>query len=313
MELLCPECMGALEITHGGSARCTLHGGEFEIMFLRGQVTQTQSAPAVSRPQVPAKQSDSFSCPNCGQRYRNDSKLMGHNVKCSKCLTEFQAPAAMAELVSADSGREANPYQVSQSTCVRHPSVPTDVHCSSCGVAICDTCAFPQSDGRRLCPECAQRPSFLPPGFTPAPEVPSGVHCAWHADVQAVHYCKACRKPVCPTCDFTLAGNVHVCPDCATKPQQNISSKRKSKITWSFVTAIISTVCFAIMLGGIAVEAAELVFTLVVFASLFGTGIAVSALERRLVNPPSLWIAVIWNSILLALCLLFMLIGALML
>lgn len=78
------------------------------------------------------------------------------------------------------------------------------------------------------------------------------------------------------------------------------------------MTAIFSTVCFALMLGGVAVEAAELVFTLVMFASLFGTGISVSTLERRLVNPPVLWTAVIWNSIMLALCLLFVLIGVFM-
>lgn len=34
-ELLCPECLGTLQVQDGRTARCTTHGGQFEILFLR--------------------------------------------------------------------------------------------------------------------------------------------------------------------------------------------------------------------------------------------------------------------------------------
>ena len=48
MELLCPECLGPLVTRDGRTATCTLHGGEYRILFLRGQLV----APPASRPPI---------------------------------------------------------------------------------------------------------------------------------------------------------------------------------------------------------------------------------------------------------------------
>jgi hypothetical protein len=43
--------------------------------------------------------------------------------------------------------------------------------------------------------------------------------------------------------------------------------------------------------------------------SIVGTAMAVSAYDRRLSNPASVWAAIVWNSILLAIYLLLILVG----
>ncbi|HLG16300.1 MAG TPA: hypothetical protein VJH03_17605 [Blastocatellia bacterium] len=55
-----------------------------------------------------------------------------------------------------------------------------------------------------------------------------------------------------------------------------------------------------------------MVLGLLIFApSIAGTAMAVSAFDRRLVNPPAIWVATIWNGVVLAALILLSIIGSL--
>lgn len=277
MEMLCPECLGPLVTGDGKTAVCTLHGGRYGILFLRGQAV------------VPLP------------------------------LTRPLVEAAVDAVLMNGEAQADNPYRAPVQhlqTCVNHPGVQTEQNCELCGKAICLTCAFPQRDGTSLCPDCVGKARV----FTPAAsEVAAGICCTRHPQVQAVHYCKSCRKPVCSTCDFALAGGVHVCPDCATKSNRELSATRKTTLGWSFALAVWCTVGVALLLSGVFAEAAMnresaevfgfVVSLLVFMPALIGTGLSLGTLDRRLANPPMVWVAIVWNISVLAVLLLLTLIG----
>lgn len=48
MEPRCPECLGVLELRENNTARCTIHGGEFEVLFVREDVLTPAYAGAPS-------------------------------------------------------------------------------------------------------------------------------------------------------------------------------------------------------------------------------------------------------------------------
>lgn len=277
MEMLCPECMGPLVTRDGKTATCTLHGGEFRILYMRGLVVTSPPAPT------------SVSETTTGTRLEPAAEQVNN---------PYRAPAELTQ------------------TCVRHPGVTTGVNCAACDAGICQTCSFPQPDGSQLCPDCVGKARVVPPSWR---EVPEGVMCTRHPEVQAERYCKSCRKAVCATCDFALPGGVHVCPDCATKPNRALSSKRKTLIGWAYVLAIWCTVWLGLLVGGAfaevvtdaeSAEAFGLFLSLVLFIpSLIGVALAFSALDRRLANPPVVWVAVIWNGLALTVYVLLNIIG----
>jgi hypothetical protein len=280
MEMLCPECLGPLITSDGRTARCTLHGGEYRILFLRGQpAAEPVAAESLALPVEAAPK------------------------------TVFESPPAMA-----DSPYRSPAHEVQ--VCVRHPDVETSVSCARCGVPICLTCRFPQADGTQLCPECVTK---VRAWSGTVREVPEGVMCAQHQQVQAEHYCKSCRAPICGTCDFALPGGVHVCPDCATKTNRGLSSKRKTLLGWGYALAVWCTIGLVLLFGGAAAgmfdepggeEAIGMLFSVFVFIpSLVGTALSVAVLDRRLSNPPFVWIAIVWNALILAILLLLTIVG----
>lgn len=262
MEMLCPECLGPLKTADGKTARCTLHGGDYRILFCREEPT------AAPRPM----------------------------------------PGALP--VVAPMPADASPYASPAPdvrVCPRHPSVFAPHTCRECLTPICETCSFLQPDGWRLCPDCA---SPGPRRVTAASRALEGVKCTRHPDVPAVVRCQACSKPICATCDFCLPGQVHVCPDCVSRRDDRLSSKRKNTLTWSFVLAVVATLGFVVMLSGAFAGMADdqageqllgLIFSGMVFLpSLVGTALSVGTLDKNLSNPALIWVSVVWNGLLLA-------------
>jgi hypothetical protein len=206
--------------------------------------------------------------------------------------------------------------------CVRHPDVPAAAVCARCAAPICHTCAFARPDGTSYCPNCAALSASAHPGSIGfvAPRVLSGVMCARHPTVPAVHRCKVCRTAVCTTCDFALPGGVHLCPDCATRPQTALSPKRKRRLILSYAIAIWCTIGLAILFSGALasfvtsredLQAFGVVISLLIFfPSIAGTALGVASLDRRLANPPALWAATIWNGVILAALLLLSIVGS---
>jgi hypothetical protein len=212
------------------------------------------------------------------------------------------------------------------SVCVQHPNVAAVYACSLCGTPICATCAFSEADGRQLCPQCVGRLATAKPaertrvGY--APSVPDGARCVQHPHLQAVHQCKACGAFMCATCDFALPGGIHVCPACAASPQTSLSPRRKKLLIGSYVLAVWTTIAGGLLLSGIFAEVAEtkegeailgLIFSLTMLVpSIIGTSLGFSAKDRRLPNPPAVWVAVIWNLLLLGGFVLLCIIGSFM-
>jgi predicted Zn finger-like uncharacterized protein len=149
----------------------------------------------------------------------------------------------------------------------------------------------------------------------------SGQMCFWHPTVQAVQICKACGTAVCQTCDFLFPGNIHVCPRCATSRPQGLSGKRRTYMIWSYVLAVWSTLATIFFLSGAAVammgpgvekEALGIMMSLFMLVpAIIGTALGSAAMERNS-KPISVWIAAIWNGLIVALFILLCVVGIFM-
>ncbi|HEX7375547.1 MAG TPA: hypothetical protein VF278_00465 [Pirellulales bacterium] len=274
MQLLCPECLGPLATTDGRTARCTLHGGTYRILFWR-QAPRTPPQPMPGTMPVV-------------NRLPLDA-------------SPYASPAAEVR------------------GCPRHPSVDAPFTCAGCMTPMCQTCSFLRPDGRRFCPDCmSPAPLKLPANSGEL----NGVKCSRHPEVPAVVRCQACSAPVCATCDFLLPGQIHACPGCVSRTDHRLSSKRKTMLGWAFALAIFATLGMAALFSGAMAGLAQgpggqevigMLFSLVsFFPSLIGTALAFSTLDRRLSNPGVIWVAIVWNCLLLAVFVLLTVIGTFM-
>jgi hypothetical protein len=50
MQLRCPQCLGALVTTDGQTARCSIHGGEYKILFNRETLKVMENVPLIPSP-----------------------------------------------------------------------------------------------------------------------------------------------------------------------------------------------------------------------------------------------------------------------
>jgi hypothetical protein len=149
--------------------------------------------------------------------------------------------------------------------------------------------------------------------------VPAGVKCSQHPQVAATRRCRLCGGFMCETCDFSLPGDVHICPICAAKPQTDLSPRRKKFLWGSYALAIWSTVGMVCLVSGVfghrVTTKAEqellgiVLLFFVLFPAIIGLALGVSARERRLPSPPSLWIAIAWNGIIVGIFMLLMIVG----
>lgn len=187
------------------------------------------------------------------------------------------------------------------------------------------TCAA--HDGRyQILFDRSADPAVLVPPTAPAPKYPAAgpapppldIPCQQHPDVQAVMRCRICSKGACAVCDFELPGNVHVCPACLEKePATEVSAKRRKLMVIGLVLGAFSTLmlimtasgAFFRMFGGYSQALDVVVTSLMRWPAQIGVGLSVSALDQRLGNSMGMWIAVVWNALLLGIVLLLIIIG----
>ena len=141
--------------------------------------------------------------------------------------------------------------------------------------------------------------------------------CVQHPHLAATGQCRSCGAYMCATCDFALPGDIHLCPSCATKPQTEISDKRKNHRAWSYGLATFATLGVVLLFAGAFAsegKAAQdamgaLLSLIILIPSIIGLSLGLGSIDRRLVNPPSLWVATIWNGLIVALFLLLCAVG----
>ncbi len=176
----------------------------------------------------------------------------------------------------------------------------------------------PVADGR-----AAAREAWSPSDPWTEPVSPAraslGVPCIKHPAVDAMHRCRSCGAPICETCAFKFPGGVVVCPACAASPKSSLSPKRRTYLVLSFICATIATLFLGVVFSGALsnhvlnqhdAEALGVVILLVVLGTTIpGIALAASARLPRRPAPIAVWIASIWNILLLGGFFLLMLIG----
>lgn len=230
-------------------------------------------------------------------------------IICPECRADLIVNDAQTAVCTAHGGNfqvlfdrrvapaEAPRAEVVAAAPVHFPSVKT------CGV--CNT-ANPLS--ATTCGVCGR--SFglldLTARMMPPPvEQLAGVKCAQHPDVDAIARCRVCSNAMCATCEFILPGNVRACPACLEKePETTISPKRVKMSIAGIALAAWTTFMFILMLNGSLARAlghdqgaAAVIGYMVLIPAIAGVALSLAALDRRLQNSRSIWIAVVWNSI----------------
>jgi hypothetical protein len=159
----------------------------------------------------------------------------------------------------------------------------------------------------------------VPPPIPESPAVRAGIMCVQHSKVQATQQCRRCGGYMCPTCDFAFPGGVHFCPTCVSKADDGLSPRRKQLLVGSYLFAVWSTVGMACLVSGALRGLADkkedqtaLGWVLLIFVlgpAITGLAFGMSGKRKQAANPATLWIAIIWNAILVASFVVLMLIG----
>jgi hypothetical protein len=149
--------------------------------------------------------------------------------------------------------------------------------------------------------------------------VPAGMRCVQHPTVAATGSCRTCGAYFCATCDFALPGGVHLCPTCATTPNTALSPRRKRAMIASIAIAVWCTIFLAVLFSGALAkhlrtaadrQALGVAFSLFLMVpSIVGLALGLGSIDRRLNNPPPLWVGTIWNGVIVAIFLLLCIAG----
>lgn len=256
-------------------------------------------------------------CPEClGTLESRD----GRSAQCATHGGEFEILFARHPLALPQ--HDANippPLLVEGAACAQHPSVAAVHACTSCGTPICAVCDFEQADGSHWCPDCAHRAAANPSVLMPQAQMPAGVHCVQHPHLQATSQCKVCGAFMCSTCVFDLPGGMKLCPTCATTPQTALSPKRKKMLIGSFALAVWCTLVMVALFAGMFKsmvttkddeQALGFVLMLILIVpSIVGLALGMSSMDRRLPNTIAMWIATVWNGLILGAFILLMIVG----
>lgn len=146
MEMLCPACLGRVTTDDGKTARCTIHGGTFQILFNR-------AAMSLNQPSTPAPQPPPDSPP----------ATLDLTVPVAEAASP-PPPAPSGASGPLTVGELLAQHPPTGMYCVQHPGTMATQRCANCGGYMCATCDFVFPDGLHLCPACATNPQ---PALTP--------------------------------------------------------------------------------------------------------------------------------------------------
>jgi len=126
---------------------------------------------------------------------------------------------------------------------------------------------------------------------------------------------------MCDTCKFELPGGIQICPSCATTPRTTLSPKRKKMLIGSYALAAWCTLVMGALFAGVFQamgkdKAAEqalgiLLMFILLGPAIVGVALGVGVMDRRLPNTMAMWIATVWNGLILGGFILLMIVGIL--
>ena len=170
---------------------------------------------------------------------------------------------------------------------------------------------------REVNPTQAENPETPP--LLERPKVRPGIMCPQHPTVQAVQRCRVCGACMCETCDFAFPEDLHFCPACISKSEGGLSPKRKKRLIAAYLMAAWSTFGMVCVVSGALSGFADskeaesflgvLFLIFVLGPAITGLALGVSTRRKQAANPATVWIAIIWNAILVASFVLLMIIG----
>ena len=272
MDLICPDCRSVLQMANAHMAVCAQHGGRFEVLFDRYALPATATAENAA-----ALPEDATCAVHAHQKAVGDCAAC-HKHICALCSFELNRQRYCSDCAANEAGRQNRDMATG-------------------GLVTLNLTSAPSGGWRR-----ADAP--------PAP-------CAVHPDNVSVAACRLCTKPVCATCDFAMPGGVHLCPSCVENSQASpeVNPKRRKLSYIAIALASWSTLMLVLMFAGafnslFADEAtgkgADVIITnITMWPLLIGTGLAMSAMDRKLKSTAIMKVAVWWNGILAGLFLLF--------
>lgn len=229
----------------------------------------------------------------------------------------------------------------SPATCLQHPEALAECVCARCQTAVCVECCYSLPDKSVCCKSCYHAepkpttspasilPSTPPPlrlatlqpvgqqAFRPAATMP-GQSCVQHPNVMSVARCQSCGVGSCRTCDFVFPGNLHYCPVCVASATNKLSPRRKKYLIAAYILAAWSSLGFVGFLGGAAAGLTEAMGTgmlgmlfllLVGLPAIIGTATGMSARRPGGPNSIAVWIALVWNALVLGGMVLLIIIG----
>jgi hypothetical protein len=216
----------------------------------------------------------------------------------------------------------------SNAACLQHPEAAAQFVCARCQTAVCAECCYTLPNGSVCCKACYHNTKAATPSVTAPPPVsslklavsepvtretprttpPPGGGCIQHPHVMPVARCNVCGAASCSTCDFVFPPNLHFCPVCVVSATGVISPRRKKYLIAAYVLAACSSLGFIGFIGGAAAGLTEggaevalgiLLLLFVGVPSIVGTAMGMSAKRPGGPNPISVWIAFIWNALIL--------------
>ena len=119
-----------------------------------------------------------------------------------------------------------------------------------------------------------------------------------------------CGKGSCVTCDFFFPPNLHICPVCVATAHSNLTPRRKKYTIAGFTLAVVASLGVALYMANTIVGGPPLLSLVILglgtqIPAAIGTGVAWAAIKPGGPNPISVYVAIVWNALLLGAMMLF--------
>lgn len=125
--------------------------------------------------------------------------------------------------------------------------------------------------------------------------------CVQHPEIAAIRYCDSCHAKMCPLCNFTFPGRLHVCPVCVANPITTVSTKRTVLAIFGLVAFGFSVIFLGAIMSGLMQpneESAGIIFTaLIFFPATIAVMLSYATIDRNRGNNALLWTSSILASL----------------